>query len=488
MSEKVRVRYAPSHTGYLHIGGARSALFNYLFAKKYDGDFVFRIEDTDLERNIPGADFSQLHDLIWLGIIPDESIEKPNPKYAPYRQTEKLDLYRKYAEELVVKGYAYYCYETQDEIEEMKEEQLENGVKAFKYDRRALSYTPEEIEEFKKQGIKPSIRLKMESGITFKFHDLVRGDVSFNSDAFGDFVIIKSNGIPTYNFAVVIDDHIMEISHVLRGEEHLSNTPKQLQIYKYFGWEPPEFGHMTIIINPNGKKLSKRDHNILQFMSEYRKLGYLPEAIFNFLYLLGFNPDIKLDGTDKEKEIFTKEEAIKAFDPLKLSSSPSMFDNKRLLWTNSQYIKAMNNDDYFAFILPFIKEVKFDREYTTDELKIMAIMFKEEISYGAEVTSLLNDIIHPTFELNDEDKAMLNLESSKIVLDKFKEKILKSTDITQDFVKSMFKEIQMETGIKGKNLYMPVRLTLTGSEHGLEMFNIISILGKDEVLNRLNNK
>lgn len=485
MFKKVRVRYAPSPTGYLHIGGARSALFNYLYARKFGGDFVFRVEDTDIERNIPGAEQSQLHDLIWLGIIPDESTEKPNPKYAPYRQTEKLDLYHKYAEELVEKGYAYYCYETQDEIEEMKEEQLENGVKAFKYDRRALSYTPEEIEAFKKQGIKPSIRLKMESGITFKFHDLVRGDVSFNSDDFGDFVIIKSSGIPTYNFAVVIDDHIMEISHVLRGEEHLSNTPKQLQIYKYFGWEPPEFGHMTIIINPNGKKLSKRDHNILQFMSEYRKLGYLPDAIFNFLYLLGFNPDVKLDGSNKEKEIFSKKEAIKYFDPAKLSSSPSMFDNKRLLWTNAQYIKALSNEDYFGFIMPFIKEVKFNKKMSEEELENISLMFKEEISSGAEITTLLDSILTPTYEFSDEDKILMNLSSSKIVLDSFKEKIISLDNLTQDSVKNLFKSIQNETGIKGKNLYMPIRLKITGSEHGLEMYNIINILGKDEVLARI---
>jgi len=485
MFKRVRVRYAPSPTGYLHIGGARSALFNYLYAKKFNGDFVFRIEDTDIERNIEGAEYSQLHDLIWLGIIPDESIEKPNQKYAPYRQTEKLDLYRKYAEELVKKGYAYYCYETQDEIEEMKEEQLENGVKAFKYDRRALSYTPQEIEEFKKQGIKPSIRLKMESGIAFKFHDLVRGDVSFNSDDFGDFVIIKSNGIPTYNFAVVIDDHIMEISHVLRGEEHLSNTPKQLQVYKYFGWEAPEFGHMTIIINPNGKKLSKRDHNILQFMSEYRSLGYLPEAIFNFLYLLGFSPDIKLNGSDKEKEIFTKEEAIKYFDPFRLSGSPSMFDNNRLLWTNAQYIKALSNDDYFDFIMPFIKQVNFNKEVSECELKNISLMFKEEISFGQEIVILLGNILNPTYELNDEDKALMSLDSSKVVLDNFKTRINSATELTQESVKAIFKSIQNDTGIKGKNLYMPIRLKLTGSEHGLEMYNIINILGKDEVLSRL---
>lgn len=246
---KVRVRYAPSPTGYLHIGGARSALFNYLYAKQNNGDFVFRIEDTDIERNIPGAEESQYYDMVWLGIIPDESPYKPVEKYGPYKQTEKLELYRKYAQQLVDMGYAYECFCTEDELAQMKEEQLSNGIKSFKYDRRCLNLTKEEKEKLIKEGRKPSIRLKMEANVEFKFHDLVRGDVKFSSNDIGDFVIMKSNGIPTYNFAVVIDDHLMEISHVFRGEEHLSNTPKQLQIYKYFNWEPPQFGHMTIIIN-----------------------------------------------------------------------------------------------------------------------------------------------------------------------------------------------------------------------------------------------
>lgn len=476
--KKVRVRYAPSPTGYLHIGGARSALFNYLFAKKYNGDFVFRIEDTDIERNIPGAEESQLHDLIWLGIIPDESPEKPNPKYAPYRQTEKLDLYKMYAQKLVDMGYAYECYCSEQELAEMKEEQLANGVKSFKYNRHCLNLTEEEKEQYKKEGRKPTIRLKMSSNHTFKFHDLVRGDVSFNSDDIGDFVIMKSNGIPTYNFAVVIDDHIMEITHVLRGEEHLSNTPKQLQIYEYFGWEPPKFGHMTIIVNPNGKKLSKRDHDILQFMSQYRDLGYLPEAIFNFLFLLGWT-------SENNQEIFTKEEAMKAFDPKRLSSSPSIFDNKKLLWTNSQYIKMLSDDKYFEFIKPFIGNVNFGKNLSDEELKNISLIFKNEIQTGSEIVTLLNDILIKKDILDEEETSIVNSDSAKVVIPLFKEKLFKLEVINQETVKALFKEVQKETGIKGKNLYMPIRIKLTGVMHGIEMFNIIDILGKDETLARL---
>lgn len=478
MEKKVRVRYAPSPTGYLHIGGARSALFNYLFAKRYKGDFVFRIEDTDIERNIPGAEESQLHDLIWLGINPDESTEKPNPKYGPYRQMEKLDIYKKYADELVAKGYAYECFCSKEELEEMKNEQLMNGVKSFKYDRRCLSLTEEEKEKLRKEGRVPSIRLKMPANHVLKFHDLVRGDVSFNSDDIGDFVIMKSNGIPTYNFAVVVDDHLMEITHVLRGEEHLSNTPKQLQIYEYLGWEAPEFGHMTIICNPNGKKLSKRDLNILQFMSQYRDLGYLPEAIFNFLFLLGY--------TDSNgKEIFAKEEAIETFDPLRLSTSPSIFDNKKLLWVNSSYIKKMDDEKYFEFVKPFIDKVEAVKDFDDTRKKEISLMFKQEISYGAEITDLLNDIVIKKEELNDEEKEILAKESASKVSALFKEKLEKLDKVDELSVKNIFNEIKTETGLKGKDIYMPIRIKLTGVMHGIEMYNIIDILGKEETLKRL---
>ncbi len=475
MEKKIRVRYAPSPTGYLHIGGARSALFNYLYAKKFDGDFVFRIEDTDIERNIEGAETEQLHDLIWLGIVPDESTENPNPKYAPYRQMEKLDIYKKYCDELVEKGYAYECFDTSEELEAMKEEQLSRGVKSFKYDRHSLSLTKEEKDAFIKEGRKPSIRLKMPANHELKFNDLVRGEVSFNSDDIGDFIIMKSNGIPTYNFAVVVDDHLMEITHVLRGEEHLSNTPKQLQIYEYFGWEAPEFGHMTIIINPNGKKLSKRDHNILQFMSQYKELGYIPEAVLNFLFLLGYTD---ADG----REIISKEEAIQSFDPSRLSKSPAMFDSKRLLWINSHYIRNLNDEDYFKFINPFMEKVNLNPSLDKNEI---SLIFKNEIQYGAQIIDLLNEVLIKNTELSEEEQEILNKESSSKVKELFKNKLIKIDEINQGSIKNIFNEIKNETGLKGKDIFMPIRLSLTGHSHGIEMHNLIKILGKEECANRL---
>ena len=476
MDKKVRVRYAPSPTGYLHIGGARSALFNYLYAKKYNGDFVFRIEDTDVERNIDGAEAEQLHDLIWLGIVPDESTENPNPKYAPYRQMEKLDIYKKYCDILIQKGYAYECYDTSEELEQMKEEQLSRGVKSFKYDRHSLNLTEEEKEKYKKEGRKPSIRLKMPSNHTLKFEDLVRGNVSFNSDDIGDFIIMKSNGIPTYNFAVVVDDHLMEITHVLRGEEHLSNTPKQLQIYEYFGWEPPKFGHMTIIINPNGKKLSKRDHNILQFMSQYKELGYLPSAVLNFLFLLGY--------TDAEgKEVLSVDEMINSFDPSRLSKSPAMFDYQKLLWINSYYIKNLSNEDYLKFIEPYINKVSLkDSEISLDEV---SLLFKEEIKYGQEIVDLINQILIKNENLTDEEKSFMNSPNSIKVINYFKNEVKDIDVISKESIKAIFEKIKAETGLKGKDIFMPIRLSLTGYNHGIELYNVIRILGKTETVNRL---
>ena len=477
--KKVRVRYAPSPTGFLHIGGARSALFNYLFAKKYNGQIIFRIEDTDIERNVPGGEKSQYDDLRWLGIDPDESPYEPNEKYAPYRQMERLDIYRQYAEELVRRGDAYYCYCTNEELEIRKEEQLNNGVKAYKYDRKCLNATKEQIEAYKKEGRKPCIRIKLHDHEKIEFDDLVRGKVTFSSDDLGgDFVIMKSNGIPTYNFAVVIDDHLMEITHVLRGEEHLSNTPKQIAIYRMFNWEPPKFGHMTIIVNQNGKKLSKRDNNILQFMSQYRDLGYLPEAIVNFILLLGWTPD-------SNKEIFSMDEAKEEFDPKRLSTSPSMFDQQKMTWTNAQYIRRLDDARYLEFIKPFMGKVLDLSKYDDRTLLDIALLYKDEIGCGNDIIAPLTNIISPSEVEGEEEKAMLALDTTPKVFKALIEELNGLKEVNPENIKQVFKNVQNAIGVKGKALYMPVRLALTGVSHGIELVNIIKILGKEEVIARL---
>ncbi|MCF0117040.1 MAG: glutamate--tRNA ligase [Bacilli bacterium] len=476
--DKVRVRYAPSPTGFLHIGGARSALFNYLYAKRYNGDFVFRIEDTDIERNVKGGEESQYNDLLWLGIVPDESPSKPVAKYAPYRQMERLDMYHKYAQELIDKGYAYYCYCNEEELEESRNLQLENGIAAPQYDGHCLHLSEDQIEQYKKEGRKPCIRLKMPKNHIVEFDDLVRGKVSFNTNDIGDWVIVKSNGIPTYNFAVVIDDHSMEMTHVFRGEEHLSNTPKQIVLYEYFGWEVPRFGHMTIIVNENGKKLSKRDNNILQFMSQYRDLGYIPEAIVNFILLLGWTPE-------ENREFFTIEEAAKEFSSERLSSSPSMFDCTKLMWMNNHYIRELDDAKFLQFIKPFVQKVNGCDNMKDEDILFVANLYKEQLRYGQEIVDLLNPIFNPGTCEEQEALDVMALDTTPNVIKAFANEISSLSVIDADTVKSAFKNVQASLGVKGKSLYMPVRLKLTGSMHGAEMVNIIKVLGKEETIKRL---
>jgi nondiscriminating glutamyl-tRNA synthetase len=479
MNQKpVRVRYAPSPTGYLHIGGARSALFNYLFAKKNKGTFILRVEDTDLERNIEGGELSQIQDLEWLGIVPDESPLKPNAKYAPYRQMERLESYHRYAQKMLDKGHAYHCYCSEQELEASRERQLEKGITAPQYDRRCLHLSLEEKTKFIEEGRNPVVRIRLEDHLTIQFDDLVRGPVSFNNDDIGDWVLIKSNGIPTYNFAVVIDDHLMDITHVFRGEEHLSNTPKQIQVYKYLGLETPYFGHMTIIVNDQGKKLSKRDQSIVQFMSQYKKLGYLPQAIFNFILLLGWAPE----GT---QEIFTKDQAIEAFDEKRLSSSPSTFDPLKLMWLNNYYIKQMEESSYLAFIMPFLEKVKSSTFLNVQQQVTLANIFKEQIKCGEEIIELVAPILNPVFTYDEESLSLLSSLEGQTALSYIIKAIEETENLDFAAVKLIFKSAQIATGIKGKPLFMPVRLKITGQLHGAEMASMIPLLGKEEVLKRL---
>ena len=357
--KRVRVRYAPSPTGHLHIGNARTALFNYLFAKHHGGDFILRIEDTDIERNVEGGEESQLEYLEWLNIMPDEAPHLPNPKYAPYRQMERLDIYNVYVEELLEAKHAYKCYCTSVELEADYEAQKAAGHPSTRYSRKCLHLSADEIAENEAAEKPFMVRLRVPDAETYTFKDMIRGEVTFESKDIGDWVIRKSNGIPTYNFAVVIDDHLMDITHVFRGEEHLSNTPRQMMVFRMLDWETPTFGHMTLIVNSEGKKLSKRDNSIMQFMSQYREAGFLPDAMVNFMSLLGWSPG-------NEEEIFSHDRLIEIFDENRLSKSPSMFDKDKLMWMNNRYIQVLSPEDYQALVVPFVK-AKYDTSNKTDE-------------------------------------------------------------------------------------------------------------------------
>lgn len=482
MTNEVRVRYAPSPTGHLHIGNARTALFNYLFAKNQGGKFIVRIEDTDKKRNIEGGEESQLKYLKWLGIDWDESIDVGG-EYGPYRQSERNEIYKKYYEELVAKGLAYKCYCTEEELEKEREEQMARG-ETPQYSGKHADLTAEEEKSLEEQGLKYSIRFRVPANKVFSFNDMVKGNISFESEGMGDFVIIKKDGTPTYNFAVAVDDYLMKISHVLRGEDHISNTPKQIMIYEAFGWDIPVFGHMTLIVNESRKKLSKRDESIIQFIEQYEGLGYLPEALFNFIALLGWSPG-------GEEEVYSKEQLIEIFDAARLSKSPAVFDTQKLAWMNNQYIKQIDLDVLVPLTLPhLIKAGKVSEAMNEEEnerTRKLIELYQEQISFGAEIVSLTELFFKEEITYSEEAKAVLEGEQVPEVLAAFVNELEHAEDFSSDHVKASIKAVQKATGQKGKNLFMPIRVAITGQTHGPDLPKSISVLGKNTVISRLNS-
>ncbi|MBS4179696.1 glutamate--tRNA ligase [Lederbergia citrea] len=480
MSNDIRVRYAPSPTGHLHIGNARTALFNYLFARNLGGKFLIRIEDTDLKRNIEGGEQSQLNFLKWLGIDWDESVDKDGG-YGPYRQSERIDIYKKYYDDLLERGLAYKCYCTEEELEAEREAQLARGEMP-RYSGKCANLTKEEQEQLEAEGRKPSIRFKVPKGKVYAFNDMVKSEVSFESDGIGDFVIVKKDGIPTYNFAVAIDDHLMKISHVLRGDDHISNTPKQLMIFEAFEWEPPIYGHMTLIVNESRKKLSKRDESIIQFIEQYADLGYLPEALFNFITLLGWSPE-------GEEEIFSKEEFIKIFDANRLSKSPALFDKQKLAWMNNQYMKKLDLDEVVALSLPhLVKAGVLSDQMNPEEEKWargLIALYQEQMSYGAEIVELSSMFFKDDIEYDEAAKAVLEEEQVPEVLAAFYEEVDALEPFEADGIKKAIKAVQKSTGHKGKKLFMPIRVAVTGQTQGPELPNAIELLGKEKIKRRL---
>lgn len=436
--KKVRTRYAPSPTGYLHIGNARSALFTYLYAKHFDGDFIIRIEDTDTLRNVEGGEESQLNYLKWLGLNWQEAPDIGGP-YGPYRQLERLDLYQKYANELLDRGLAY--------------------------------------KEYRENSDKYAIRFKVPENVVYTFDDIVRGTLKFESKEIEDWILMKDNGIPTYNFAVVIDDHLMEISHVLRGEEHITNTPKQIMVYNAFNWEVPTFGHMTIIVNENRKKLSKRDTDVIQFIKDYEEAGYLPEAMFNFIALLGWSPG-------GEEEILSKDEIIKTFDPKRLSKSPAMFDKNKLAYINSRYIKMLTDEELVIKVKPYLLEANIN--IVSDEWLLNLVkLFKDRLHYIKEIVELYQNFFTDNFVITDDVLTILKEYESLNLLEIFKQKLLEITDFNEENVNNAIKTSGSDAGVKGKALFMPTRIATTAEISGPSLPNTIVLLGKDKVLKRI---
>lgn len=475
----VRVRFAPSPTGPFHIGGARSALFNWLFARRYGGTFIVRIEDTDLERSTRESEENILNALRWLGMDWDEGIEVGGPD-APYRQTERLELYRRYAAALLESGQAYRCYCTEEELAAEREELLAKG-EMVRYMGRCRNLTPEECAAMEKAGRKPVIRFRVPQDQVIQVNDLVRGEVSFECNGIGDFIIVKSDGIPTYNFAVVIDDHSMKISHVIRAEEHLSNTPRQILIFQALGWQVPAFAHVSLILGQDRSKMSKR-HGATA-IEQYQDKGYLPEALVNFLALLGWSPG-------GEEEVLSLEQLVEQFSLERVSKSPAVFDLDKLNWLNGHYIRTTSLERIIEMAIPYLEKAGYISQQLTAEkyewVGMIVALVRDYLNCLEEITDHVAVFFNDRVEIK-EGEALEIMSGGQVpaVLEALIKKVTTGPALTEAGAKLMLKEVGKELGVKGKEIFMPVRVALTGKVHGPDLNRTMAILGQAGVAKRL---
>ena len=474
---KTRTRFAPSPTGYMHIGNLRTAIFEYLVAKSNKGDFILRIEDTDQKREVKGAIDFIYNTLNLCGFSIDEG---PNNEgdVGPYIQSERVDIYKKYAMELVEKGKAYFCFCSEERLNELRDIANLNKV-PFKYDGCCRRLSLEEAKKRVENGEKYVIRQAMPCEGTTVIDDLVYGTVVIDNSVLEDQILIKSDGFPTYNFANVIDDHLMNITHVIRGKEYLDQTAKYNLLYDAFGWEKPVYIHVAMVLGEDGNKLSKRNGDA-SFMDLYNE-GYLPEAIVNYLVFLGWSPN-------NNKEIFSMDELINEFDPRRISKSSSCYDVKKLNWYNSCYIKKLSDEDYNKLVIPYLKEA-YNLEGKDEKwLCHLVDIYKNHISYGKEIVSLVKMFFEGYHDLDDDCKAFIDDNDVSLVIDSFKDKIAKLDVWSVENINNCINLVKEETGAKGKNLYMPIRIKVSYQMHGPELGDTIFLLGKEEVLNRLERK
>ena len=477
--QNIRVRFAPSPTGPFHIGGARSALFNWLLARKYGGKMILRIEDTDLERSSRESEENIKAALLWLGMDWDEGVDVGGP-YGPYRQTERLPLYAEYTNNLLIAKKAYYCYCTDEELDQERQE-LSAAGQMPRYMGRCSKLTAEEAKKLQDEGRKAAVRFRVPENQQIVIQDLVRGTVTFESNGIGDFVIVKSDGLPVYNYAVVLDDALMKVTHVIRAEEHLSNTPRQVMIYQALNLPLPEFGHISLILGKDRTKMSKR-HGATS-VDQYRSLGYMPEAIVNFLALLGWSPS-------DEQEIFTREELISRFSMDHVAKNPAVFDVDKLNWISSQYIRQADLDVLTDMSLPHLIKAGYVNEPVTPENRVwiskVVDALREYMSYTAQIVDCSRIFFKDDFEFESAEAAdVLRQESIPAVMELFREKLTNLEQLDAESIQSMLKQITKELKLGGKLVFMPIRVALTGQSHGPELPVLIGLLGKQRVLARV---
>jgi nondiscriminating glutamyl-tRNA synthetase len=484
----IKTRFAPSPTGFLHVGGLRTALFAYLFAKKNNGKLILRIEDTDRERFVEGGMENILNSLDWAGIEIDEGVKFDDSKNitqvgdnGPYIQSERLEIYHKYIEELLESGHAYYCFCTKERLDELRTIQ-EANKQPTGYDGCCREVTLEEAKKRIDAGEKYVIRLKMPREGVAKFTDIIRGEVEFENKLIDDQVLIKSDGFPTYHFAVVVDDHLMEITHIIRGEEWISSTPKGIQLYKAFGWDIPEYAHLPLLVNEKKQKLSKRHGDVS--VEDFKEKGYLPEALINFVSFLGWNPG-------DEREIFSIKDLEKEFDLSKGSKSAAVFDRVKLDWYNSEYMKKMSNTELAELAMPFFINAGYQDKLNSDDFKLEDIVAleKERVNNLSEIPEAVNFLFADKLEY-DEELIVWKKSTKEDAFEKLNllRELLNTIDVEdwnakklEEIIIAWIKENEFGVG----DVLWPMRVALSGQKNSPGPFEIAGVLGKDKTIERI---
>lgn len=472
----VRVRFAPSPTGFLHIGGLRTALYNYLFAKHHGGECILRIEDTDQTRFVEGAEENIVDICRWAGMEFDESPEKGGP-YGPYRQSERTELYRKYANELLQKGMAYRAFDTSEELDAMRERQKNAGI-AAKYDRTVMrsEYTlgPDETQRLLDSGADYCIRLKVPVSGDIRFNDIVRGEVIVNARDVDDQILLKSDGFPTYHLANVVDDHLMQISHVIRGEEWLPSTPKHVLLYQAFDWEMPRFAHLPLLLNPDKSKMSKRFGDV--FAKSFREKGFFPDALVNFVALLGWNPTA-------DREIFTMDELIEHFSLEKVNKAGAVFDTKKLEWMNAQYLRAADAQS----LIPALQQILHDGsiEISDERAKHILILLRERITFLNEIPTFGAYMFTESYEIDEEYKAKHWNEETNTIINALLPILKQAESFDHVQLNETIGSYSKEHGIASKFIIHPLRMMLTGKQVGAGLYETMEVLGKETCINRI---
>ena len=476
ISNTVRVRFAPSPTGYLHVGGLRTALYNYLYARKNNGKFILRIEDTDQNRYVEGAVENLLNAMKWVGLEYDEGPEKEGG-FGPYYQSKRLDIYNKYVKQLIDEGNAYYCFCTAERIQKLREEQQAKKLQA-KYDKHCLNLTSEEIKERLDNNAPHVVRLNVKPNEKVFVDDIVRSKVEFNSNIIDDQVLLKSDGFPTYHLANVVDDHLMKITHVIRGEEWLSSTPKHVLLYDYLKWERPVFAHLPLLLNPDKSKLSKRQGDVA--VEDYRSKGYFKEALVNFVALLGWTA-----GDDVE--FYEMEQLIEKFSLERVNKAGAVFNVEKLNWLNFEHLKAKPNNELLTMLKAELKESKYKNETYSDEYLLNVIeSMKERVNFIKEFIEKSYYFFEEPAEYDETIIKKRWKEDTPAQLEKLKEAFAQLSDPAKEDFENALRSTAEKLEIGAGKLIHPVRLSVSGVGQGPGLFDLLYTLGKEEVIKRIN--